>query len=213
MSLAAGCPRCTFPVLDDEAGSGWACPAHGPIRPLWRPQEVGYEDFTAHLRAAPDFPTYLPWPMGPAWSVSDFALVGDGERLTAGTLTCTSGTSEQDGPVDVLVVTEEAGTGLGARCARTAYDDPGGEIRDGVPALRIRVEGQVVPLWSVSTSAADGEFDRSVLAGEAHGRWLWVVLRPASAVLMLGDDWILRDVSRLGPELVETVFGGPAPAW
>ena len=56
-----------------------------------------------------------------------------------------------------------------------------------------------------------GDFDRSVVAGEAHGRWLWIVLRPASAILLLRDDWILRDVSAVGPPLVEMPFGGPAP--
>ena len=48
---------------------------------------------------------------------------------------------------------------------------------------------------------------------EAGGRWLWVVLRPASAMLLLRDDWILRDVSGLGPPLVELPFGGPRPGW
>ena len=44
-------------------------------------------------------------------------------------------------------------------------------------------------------------------------RWLWLVLRPASAMLLLRDDWILRDASQSGPHLVELPFGGPAPAW
>ena len=70
-----------------------------------------------------------------------------------------------------------------------------------------------MPLWAVSTSASDGELDRSVLAGEAGGRWLWIVLRPASALLLLRDDWILRDVSGVGPPLVEMPFGGPTPLW
>jgi hypothetical protein len=38
-------------------------------------------------------------------------------------------------------------------------------------------------------------------------------MRPASAVLLLRDDWLLRDVSVLGPGLVELPFGGPAPSW
>ena len=58
---------------------------------------------------------------------------------------------------------------------------------------------------------SDGEFDRSVFAGEAAGRWLWLVLRPASAMLLLRDDWILRDIAGLGPQLVELPFGGPPP--
>jgi hypothetical protein len=32
-------------------------------------------------------------------------------------------------------------------------------------------------------------------------------------MLLLRDEWILRDVSGIGPPLVEMSFGGPAPAW
>jgi hypothetical protein len=77
----------------------------------------------------------------------------------------------------------------------------------------VRTENQQVPLWAVSTSGSAGDLDRSVVAGEAHGRWLWIVLRPASAILLFRDDLILRDVSTLGPPLLETPFGGPAPLW
>ena len=125
----------------------------------------------------------------------------------------TPGTSELDGPVDVLVVAEEAGIGLGARCAGTRYTDPGGEIGDRKPSAKVRIGSQQVSLWDISTSSDDGEFDRSVLAGEAAGRWLWIVLRPASALLLFHDDWILRDVSAVGPQLVELPFGGHRPGW
>jgi hypothetical protein len=172
------------------------------------------------LAAAGDFPTYLPWPMSPGWTVSDFAVVGDagdgpGQRAKA-TLTCSSGTSSLDGPVDVFVVSEESGTGLGARCAGTIHLDPGPEIGIGPPTVRVRIGSQSVPLWSVSTVTANGddrELDRSVVAGEADGRWLWVILQPASAILLLRDEWILRDVSGIGPPLVEMPFGGPSPPW
>ncbi len=205
MSLAAGCVRCAAPVVP--------CPDHGEGPVLWRAPEATYEAFGEHLASSRQFPTYLPWPMSPGWSVTDFATVADGEDRTRATLTCTSGTSELDGPVDVLVVAEEAGTGLGARCAGSRYDDPGSEIGHRPPTARIRIERQTVNLWDVSTSASDGEFDRSVVAGEAAGRWLWIVLRPASALLLLRDDWILRDVSHVGPQLVELPFGAHRPAW
>lgn len=202
--LEASCVRCSGPV---------PCAVHEGMAPLWRPVEPTYEAFAEHLAATRQFPTYLPWPMGPGWSVTDFAAVADGAGGARATLTCVSGTSELDGPVDVLVVAEEAGTGLGGRCAGTRYDDPGAEIALRVPTARVRIGSQQVSLWDVSTSTADGEFDRSVVAGEAGGRWLWIVLRPASALLMLRDDWFLRDVSHVGPELVEVPFGGPRPAW
>ena len=148
--------------------------------------------------------------MSPGWHVSDFAVVGDPVDGPRATMTCVSGTSALDGPVDVLVVSEEPGTGFGARLAGTPDADPGPEVR-GLAAVKVRVDHTPVPLWAVSTSTAEGEWDRSVLAGEARGRWLWMVLRPASAILLLRDDWILRDVSGLGPPLVEMPFGGTPP--
>ena len=151
--------------------------------------------------------------MSPGWIVSDFAVVGERGRGRA-TLTCSSGTSALDGPVDVFVVSEESGIGLGARCAGTVAPRP--RTRPGRRAGRPSASGSAarrVPLWAVSTSDADVELDRSVLAGEAAGRWLWVVLRPASAMLLLRDEWILRDVSGIGPPLVELPFGGPRPTW
>jgi hypothetical protein len=214
MLLRAECPRCPTPV-GDAAEEGWSCPDHGPTPVLLRPDEASYDGFLEALSAAGDFPTYLPWPMSPGWSVSDFAVVGDlraGQSARA-TMTCSSGTSALDGPVDVFVVSEESGTGLGARCAGTTHVDPGGELGSGGPSVRVRIGSQSVPLWAVSTSGSDLELDRSVVVGEADGRWLWLVLRPASAMLLLRDEWILRDVSGIGPHLVEMPFGGPAPSW
>ena len=212
MPLTAGCPRCATPVARTGVDEAWSCPEHGVIAPLWRPDEASYDLFVEHLGATASFPTYLPWPLSPGWRVTDFAAVGEQGRGRAA-MTCVSGTSELDGPVDVVVIAEEAGTGLGARVAGTRHDDPGDEVGQGPSTVKVRVDGQTVSLWPVSTSESRGEWDRSVLAGEAGGRWLWMVLRPASAILLLRDDWILRDVSGLGPALVELPFGGPAPSW
>ena len=79
--------------------------------------------------------------------------------------------------------------------------------------MKVRIGAGPVPLWAVSTSDADEEFDRSVMVGEAAGRWLWIVLRPASAMLLMRDEWILRDVAGIGAPLVEMPFGGPPPVW
>ena len=209
--LMPGCPRCTGPVT--EWDGSWACADHGPIDPLWRPRASTYDAFGELLGVASVFPTYLPWPMSPGWSISDFGVVGTSDGKVTATITCCSGTSQLDGPVDVFVVAEETGTGLGARCAGTRHVDPGPEVGDGPPPVRVRIGSQAIPLWLVSTSAADDRFDRSVFAGEAAGRWLWIVLRPASAMLLLRDDWILRDVSGLGPQVLDMSFGGNPPVW
>ncbi|WP_134742194.1 DUF6758 family protein [Nocardioides sp. 503] len=211
MSLSSGCPRCPAPVLHTDGR--WSCPDHGEVAPLWRPDEATYDAFGDHLLAADGFPTLTCWPLGPGWSVTDFAVVGAEPGRTRATMSCISGTSAQDGPVDVIVVTEEPGTGLGARVAGTRHDDPGDEVGEGPPMVKIRVDHQPLSLWPVSTSDGSQEWDRSVVAGEAGGRWLWLVLRPASAVLLLRPDWVLRDLSSVGPGLLEVPFGGPAPAW
>ncbi|WP_028659718.1 DUF6758 family protein [Nocardioides insulae] len=215
MSLAAGCPRCSLPIAPaagpEQAvltGEAWLCPDHGEIRPLWHPDMASYEDFVDQLARAESPPTLLPWPLGPGWQVSDFGVVTGRARYT-----CVSGTTELDGPVDVLVVVEEAGVGLGARVAGTQHDDPGREIARGRPTARIWVEAQSVSVWPVSTSDSGGEWDRTVVAGEAGGRWLWLVLRPASAALLLRQEWRLRDASGLGPALLEVPFGGTAASW
>lgn len=211
------CPRCPAPVA--QVGDGrWSCPEHGVVVPLWRPAVSSYDAFAAHLLRVGAFPTYLPWPLGPGWSVSDFAAVTSEAEAPRATMTCVSGTSQLDGPVDVIVVSEEPGTGFGARVAgltagETEPLDPGHEIGDGPATVRVRVDQHPVGLWPVSVSASPGEWDRSVLAGEAGGRWLWLVLRPASAILLLRDDWILRDISATGPQLVALPFGGTAPSW
>lgn len=212
MTLAAWCPRDRERLAPGEDGRPGECPTHGPVTPLWRPAEPSYDAFTAQLRLAGDFPTYLPWPLGSGWRVSDFGVVS-GEDGAVATVTCCSGSSDLDGRVDVLVVAEEVGVGLGGRCAGLVGADPGDELGLGTPAARVRIGSQAVPLWPVSTSGAAGDLDRSVLVGEAHGRWLWVVLLPASAMLLLTDDWVLRDVSAAGPHLVELPFEGPSAAW
>jgi hypothetical protein len=223
MPLRTECPRCPTPLEttspeNPASGNGWSCPEHGPTPVLLRPDEASYDGFAEALATAGEFPTYLPWPMSPGWTVTDFAVVGEprDRQRAKGTLTCSSGTSELDGPVDVFVVSEESGTGLGSRCAGMLHVDPGPEIGVGPPTVRVRIGSQSVPLWSVSTVSSwgdDRELDRSVVAGEADGRWLWVVLQPASAILLLRDEWILRDVSGIGVQLVEMPFGGPSPSW
>ena len=231
MSLSASCPRCTSPIAASEdtgpdAGGFWTCAVHGPVEPLWRPERADYESF-AELVGRSDLPTYLPWPMSPGWSISDFGCVGSGDRVRA-TVTVTVGTSDLDGDVEVTVVSEDPGVGLGARCAGTAYDDPGPQISNGQPAIHVRAGGRAVPMWLVDEAVEPEpspdplaqppavETDllaQAVFAGEADGRWLWMVMKPASAALLLHDDWLLADVTGFGPEALEMPFGGPRPRW
>ena len=211
MSLGAGCPRCASPVSED--GGSWRCQDHGPITPLWRPAAADYETFADHLTRAGAIPTLLPWPLPPGWAVTDFGCVAGAGGPGRAAFVTISGPSELDGVVELTVISEEPGVGLGSRCAGLARTDPGAEIGDGPPHAKVRIDGHPISLWSVLTSDVDITFDRSVFAGEAHGRWLWLVLRPASAALLLKDEWILMDIADLGPELIDLPFGGSPPAW
>jgi hypothetical protein len=210
VSLAASCPRCTSPITEEDGS--FTCKQHGPIAPLWRPDVADYTAFAELVGRVGDLPTYLPWPMSPGWSIADFGCVASEERATA-TVTTTVGTSDLDGPVEVTIVSEDSGVGLGARCAGTAYDDPGEQVGHGPHAIHVRAGGRTVPLWAVDPRDDDDLLAKAVFAGEAEGRWLWLVIRPASAALLLRDEWLLADVTGFGPEALEMPFGGPRPAW
>ena len=219
MALEAACPRCSAVVTG--SGSDWSCPLHGATAPLRRTTRSEYDDLVAHLELARPLPTWLLWPVPPGWHVTDFGCVADPRRGATAVFTTCSGPSEKDGVVEVTVVTEEPGVGLGARIAQVTHTDPGREAVDGAPAARIRVDEVSVPLWPVPTTvtelaapaAEQSVLDRSVLVGEAQGRWLWLVLRPAPAALLLHAKWLLHDVSSLGPALVDLPFGQAPHAW
>ena len=210
MTLDAGCPRCAASVSSDNGR--WTCPTHGVTAPLWRPVEAEYDAFAEYLALVRPLPTWLPWPLPPGWQVTDFGCVArEAGDAHAAFVTC-AGSTELDGVVEVTVVTEEPGVGLGARVAGLAHTDPGRSI-GGAPSARVRIDLTSVPMWAVDTSDREGVLDRAVFAGEAMGRWLWLVLRPASAALLLHDLGALHDVSDLGPELVTLPFGTVPRAW
>jgi hypothetical protein len=182
---------------------------------LWRPAEASYDAFVEHLATARDFPTYLPWPMAPGWVVSDFAVVTEPSGAPVATLTCVTGASELDGPVDVLLVAEEPGVGLGTRFAGIVGPDPGPELAEAltdpgpghpehVGQARIKVGGHPTPLWLVNSPA-----DRSAYAGEARGMWLHAIAWPASAGHLLAEDVVLHDLTEWTPP--ELVYGAPSP--
>lgn len=208
MALQVTCPRCPTPLR--QRADGWACRHHGAVLPLRRPAVAAYGSFVEHLRIAEGFPTYLPWPLSATWQVTDFAVVGEAGHAQA-TLTCVAGTTTRDGHVEITVVAEETGIGLGARCAGLVHSDPGPQIHHALPGPRIRIDQQTLPLWPLTVEGAG--LERSVVAGEADGRWLWLVLRPASALLLLTEGWALTDLSQMGAALLDVPFGGPAPPW
>lgn len=208
--LRPECPRC--PQALEDADGAWRCVTHGRVAPVRRAARADYDGFAAYLGLAEPLPTWMPWPLPPGWQVTDFGAVRDGDEARAAVVGVV-GASEAEGVVELAVVTEEPGVGLGARVAGVDHGDPGREAGVGTPLLKVRVDGNAVPLWTVSVPDDEPLLDRAVLVGEAGGRWLWVVVRPASAVLLLPDLPELLDVAGLGPELVALPFGVVPPAW
>ena len=207
MVLEPGCPRC--PAAVTARGSSYTCPTHDEIVPLWRAAESQYDAFVEHLARSGPLPSLVPWPLPVGWHVTDFGCVAEEGGPAQATFVSCSGSSDLDGQVELTVLTEEPGVGLASRCGNTTFTDPGPEAGQAAPQTRVRLDTTAVPMWLVSTRDGDA-LDRCVLAGEAHGRWLWLVLRPASALLLLQEMGALTDLSTLGPELVTVPFG-PAP--
>lgn len=214
MAIDAGCPRCTTPVVvfDETAAE---CPEHGLVEPLWRPDVADYDHF-ARMITPPTvpgagLPTYLPWPLSPGWAVTDFGWVGASSRRTA-CVTTTTGTTDLDGEVELSLVVEEPGVGLGARCAGVEAIDPGPSMTRGPAAVSVRAEGRPVKLWSVQPED-EQPLERAVFAGESGGRWLWLVVTPAPAALLLRDEWLLADVTGFGPQALAMPFGERRSSW
>lgn len=218
MTLRAECPRCPSEI--DATADSWTCPLHGSVTPLWRPDVAGYDDLAEHLVRAGSMPTWVPWPLPPGWSVSDFGSVIARVGCVATVVTC-GGMSETDGQVALSVVTEEPGVGLGARVAGVVHADPGEHTQGRAVQTRARIGGATVPLWLLPTTGADAgggradaePWDRAVLVGEAQGRWVWLVVSPASAALGLGDWGPLTSLGERGPELVALPFGSRTDGW
>ena len=158
-------------------------------------------------------PTLLPWPLTPGWTVTDFGTVAAPDREARASFVTVTGASDLDGVVELSVVSEEPGRRPRRPLRRGGPHRPGGRDRGGAAAR----EGPHRRAPDLPVAGAhqrhDATFDRSVFAGEANGRWLWLVLRPASAALLLKDEWILMNIADLGPELIDLPFGGSPPAW
>ncbi|MHB8341379.1 MAG: DUF6758 family protein [Mycobacteriales bacterium] len=204
MSAPPGCARCGGPVRQPGLWSSrWRCDVHGIVEPLHHPVVPSHRALT-HMVERSRVPVWVPDPLPPGWLISGFTYAGDERERAPATVVALSGPSPLGGPADLLLVAEEPGVGLGARYAGLAGPDPG-ELLRGPVAAKLEAAGHPTPLWDCP---GVGE-DRAALVGEAKGLWLWVVLHPAPASLLLLEDLLLRD-ARDG--IIEPpVFGALTP--
>ncbi len=174
-------------------------------------------------------PLWTPWPMPDGWALAGFAHTESARRPA--TVTSWSAQDPFGDPTEILFVCEEAGGGVGAHFAGLPLQYPTAQVGIGPPHAKFDVAGHVVPLWAVDGEAAhpspDREdaslvpSDRAVYAGEAAGRWLWVIVHPAEAGVIviqplnlvdahtLGAELTLLPLSELSPRLVMAAAGGP----
>jgi hypothetical protein len=219
MTLKVECPRCPTAVVQEDGVL--TCPMHGAVAPLRRASSpTDYTALAEHLELAGGLPSWLPWPLPLGWAVSDFGVVTPDRGTAIATFMSCGGMTDRDGNVSLTVVTEEPGVGLGARVAGVVHDDPGTQMLGRPVQTRVRAGAATVPLWLVSTTTEgaggtdqEDPWDRAVLVGEAQGRWLWLVITPASAALGI-DAWgPLDDMAGRGPELVDLSFAPAGGDW
>lgn len=205
------CPRCAGPLHEPGLwSSDWSCDVHGAVLPRQPARLPGPDGLAAVLRET-RVPVWTPWPLPLGWLVTGFATVGDDRSGARATAVAVSGPGLLSGPADMVLIAEEPGIGLGAYFAGLERADPG-EVCDGSPPhVKLDVSGpsgtygHSLPMWAV-----DGRPDRAVHVGEAMGNWLWAVLWPADAGVLMLDRQNLLDLREPGMT-IDLPYGAFSP--
>ncbi|MCW2570640.1 MAG: hypothetical protein JWO88_698 [Frankiales bacterium] len=150
-------------------------------------------------------PLWVPMPLLPGWTLTGLATAGDERSAAKATVVALAGPSPLGGPADLLLIAEEPGVGVGARYAGLDDVDPGLTVT-GQPDAKVQAAGHPTALWR--GPSAD---DRAAFVGEAMGVWLWAVLWPPEAELVLLEHVILHDLRDLAHEAVDLPIGAPSP--
>jgi hypothetical protein len=204
MRPALTCPRCSFAVHEPSVwSSAYHCDQHGEVLPLRSALSPSPDGLEAVLQSA-RVPVWVPWPLPQGWLVTGFAAAGDERTGTRGCTVALSGPNPVGGPAEMLLVSEEPGVGLGARFAGLDGPDPGAQFALGPSAAVIEYAHHEFPLWSVDTR------DRAAFAGEVSGNWLWLVLWPQTAGLLMIEPLELRDLRDPGQDL-DLPYGARSP--
>jgi len=200
--IPATCPRCGAAVRPPGLmSSTWDCDRHGPVAPLHTYHRLSPE-LLVQSSAKARVPVWVPLPLLPGWTVSGLALAGDERTGAVAAAVALSGPSPLGGPADLVLVAEEPGTGLGARLAGLDTLDPG-EVR-GAPDAKVEAAGHDTPLWR-----SDSAEDRVAFVGEASGVWLWSVLWPPAAELVLVEQVVLHDLRHQAHARLDVPMGAP----
>jgi hypothetical protein len=205
MRPVLSCPRCGGVVREPSAwSSGYQCEQHGIVHPLRSALSPSRDGLEGVLRQA-KVPVWLPWPLQKGWLVTGFAAAGDDRTGTVACSVAVSGPNPvDDGPAEMILVSEELGVGLGARLSGLPGPDPGAHFAKGPPAGLVEYANHEFPVWHVEATG------RAAFAGEVSGSWLWLVLWPDTAGVLLVQPLALRDLRDPGQDL-DLPFGAPSP--
>jgi hypothetical protein len=184
--------------------SSWDCERHGPVHPVHVVARPAPEALWKVAHGC-GVPLWAPLPLLPGWTVTGLASAGDERGPAKATVLALTGPSPLGGPADLLLVAEEPGVGLGARFAGLEEIDPG-LAAVGQPDAKVAAAGHPTALWR--SPSAD---DRAAFVGEAMGVWLWAVLWPPAAELVLLEHVALHDLRDVAHQSVDLPIGAPSP--
>ncbi|MCK9921353.1 phosphotransacetylase [Frankia sp. AgPm24] len=200
MTSAAVCPRCLAELRPPDLwNSQYRCERHGEVSP-YRAAVSSREQALHMLATTSTVPVWLPDPMPVHWYVSGVGWAGDERSGPRASALAAAGPCPLGGPAEMVLVAESPGIGLGARLAGIQGPDP--EALPGAPEAKVEAAGHPTAMWPVAVPP-----DRAAFVGEARGVWLWLVLWPADAALILLEHLVLRDV-RDTPEIGDRSFFG-----
>jgi hypothetical protein len=160
---------------------------HGEIYPL-APARVPTKDGLHALAKQAKVPLWVPWPLPAGWLVTGFTGAGDERTGTCASALALSGPNPLGGPADMLIIAEEPGVGLGAGLAGLPGPDPGDGFATSQPYATVEVANHDAPLWLVESDST------AVFVGEVAASWLWLVLWPDTAGVLLVEPLALRDL-------------------
>lgn len=186
------CPRCGAIVRPPSPWSStWTCAEHGSVAPLHPAGRPG-QDALDHLRrqaARGQLPVWLPWPLPNGWLVSGCTYAGEDRTGAAATVVALCGPGPLGGAAEWFLVAESPGVGLGAWLAGLPGPDPGRGFDAGPPHAKVEAAGHPTPLWGIP-----GDPGVAAFVGEARAAWLWALLWPASAGVLLLEAHHLVDL-------------------
>jgi hypothetical protein len=199
------CPRCGGELRPPSLwSSDWTCERHGVVAPYLVLTHLG-PDAVEHVVSRSGVPVWMPHALPLGWMCTGVAYAGDERSHAAATLTCLSGPSPLGGAADLMIIAEEPGIGLGSRHAGLSETDPGTGFDVGPPDAKVYAASHPTALWSIP--AVD---DRAIFVGEAKGLWLWAVIWPAMAGVLMYDELSLTDL-RDRRDDVDLAFGVLSP--